>query len=238
MKKAPKHYAIVVAAGSGERYGGNTPKQYVVMGGKPLVDFVLETLQASPLVDEIYILAKDGTLDEMKRIVHDYRISKTKAILAGGSSRRESVMIALSYIKKLGVGKDDLVAICDGDRPNQTEKMLEEGFYHADKIGAAVVAVPASDSIIYSDYGDYVNEYLPRRLIYCAQTPQVFRFSLIYKAHEKAEGNPKFEGYTDDASLIYAMKKKVKIIEGSPDNFKINTRRDGISFSYAKEEMK
>lgn len=227
---------MLLAAGSGERFGGGTPKQYVSLDGLPLVAYALKTLEDCPLVEQILVIAKEGTLPQMQAIIDDCRIHKAKDIIPGGTSRRDSVLRGLRHLASLGAEEDDLLAICDGDRPNQTCAMLEEGFRAAEKEGAAVVALPVSDSILYSEDGEEVGRYLPRERIYAAQTPQVFRFALIKQAHERALGDRLLESCTDDASLVRASGGKVKIIAGSPDNIKINTRKDALCFRYGKEE--
>ena len=149
MKQRPSHLALVLGGGSGERFGSKVPKQYKVLAGKPLIAHCLQTLNASPEVDEIFVVAKAGTAEEMKRILIDYGITKARAVMDGGSTRKQSVRIALKYLADSKTPAESLLLIQDGDRPNLTEELIKENFELAEKKGAVVTAIPVSDSVFY-----------------------------------------------------------------------------------------
>ena len=191
----------------------------------------LKAFNDSPAIDEIYIVTKAGTVDEMKRVALQYGIAKTRAILEGGDSRQESVQTALEYLSSLYIEPRSIVAIHDGDRPNITLDIIEKNFEMAESKGASVTAIPATNSAFLSPSGKSVRSYLKRSDLYLAQTPQTFRFDWILRAHREY-GSP---SATDDASLVRKLGKPVHIVEGSVENYKINTKEDGHMFSLKKE---
>lgn len=233
-----KNIALVLAGGSGERFGSPTPKQFISMCGKPLICHCLLSLQESPLIDEIYIVAKGGTLEKTQQIAHEYQLTKVKAVITGGNTRKESCFKGLSYLRRIKVDPDDIILICDGDRPNLPLSLIRENVESAKTYGAAVTAITATDSIFYSEAGALVDHYVPRSMMFQAQTPQTFRFSIIYAAHKKAKANVKYDLYTDDASLVAALTKtKIAIVEGSKENIKVNTPQDEAIFAQIRRNI-
>ena len=210
--------AILLIGGSGTRFGGKTPKQLFPILGKPLFCYALETLNRSSSVDAIYLVVKEGTLSDVKESAQAYE--KIQGYILGGGSREDSVDNAISFLEKEGASGNALVLIQDGDRPNLTERMIEENFQKASVCGAAVTAMPCSDSVFCSEDGETVSRYLNRNEIYQAQTPQTFRFSLLKKALRSATGA------TDDASRALLFGAKPAIVRGESQNYKINTEED------------
>ncbi len=230
-KPVGKTVAVVLAGGSGERFGEKTPKQFIAMGGKPLMMHCLLALQSSSLIDEIYVVSAKGYLDKTRDLLQSYHIAKAKAVIEGGATRKESSYRALLYLRRLRIDPDSYVLICDADRPNLTEDLIQRNVEAAKQTGAAVTAKQATDSILYSRQGAIVSEYFPRRMVFQAQTPQTFRFDIIFSAHKKANRSKEYDLYTDDASLVKALTSaKVAIVEGSNQNLKINTKDDEATF--------
>lgn len=217
----PARIAILLLGGSSARYGGDTPKQLIPVNGKPLFLYALEALEKTEEVDSIFLVVKDGIEETVRKCVEGR--SKIKAILLGGKTREASVKKGLDCISSL-YEDDALVLIQDADRPHLSEKMIAENYAKAACSGAAVTAIPCSDSLFLSKDGSAVSAYLNRQEAYLAQTPQTFRLGLLKKAHEK-EG-----GFTDDASEVSALGCKVSIVEGDPSNYKINTKEDMLRF--------
>lgn len=222
-----KAYAVALFGGKGTRYGEKEPKQFLLFGGKPLFCYVMEAFEKSPFVEEVLpVLPKDDAARFQKEAL-PYHFSKAKGISYGGSSRQESVYLALKRLQKEGAKPEDLVLIQDGDRPNLSSRLIEECLEAAEKKGAAVTGIPAKDSLFLEKEGR-VSSYLPRAGVYLAQTPQAFRFGGILLAHEKA----KEEGVssTDDASLYHRYIGEVALILGEESNLKITTQEDGERF--------
>lgn len=218
----PARIAILLLGGSGTRFGGNTPKQLIHIAGKPLFEYPLSVLQNSPCVDEIYLVIRKGLSGEVNKTSSKY--GKVKGFIDGGESREESVKKALTALEKANVNPASLILIQDADRPNLTLDLIQANFQEAGKTGAAVTAIPCSDSLFHSEDDSSVNKYLSRKGIYLAQTPQTFIFSLLQKAHESSNEA------TDDGSKVLALGAEVAIVEGSPNNYKINYPSDMARF--------
>ena len=224
-----KHIALMLFGGNGSRFGGDLPKQFVKLDGFPLLVITLRKAASFSCIDEIYVVAKKGTVMQTKEMILSYQIPKVKAVIEGGESRALSSWKGLSYLKLLPLENKDIVAICDGDRPNLDEAIFMENFAAAEKSGACVTAISSTDSTFSSREGEQIDKYLPRKTIYAAQTPQTFAFGKIYEAYAKRK--TKLEQYTDDASLYLSINgNKVAIVEGSKENIKITTKEDASIF--------
>jgi len=197
--------------------------------------YVLSSLTISPSIDETIVVVPDGFESAAAKIIDHYRFAKVKAIIPGGESREESVFKALLHLEKAGLKDDDIVLIQDGDRPNLSEDLIKRNLEAASEFGAAVTAVPATDSVLMSERGEFAERYLPRKDIYLAQTPQTFKFGIILKAHRKAREEKNLV-FTDDASIAQFAGFPSRLVMGSPDNVKITTEKDAKRFAKEGKE--
>jgi 2-C-methyl-D-erythritol 4-phosphate cytidylyltransferase len=227
--KHTRNIAIVVAAGKGDRFGGELPKQFQPLGGKPMVVHSLQIFDKSELIDEIVLVVCEEYLAYASQIVvDDWGIRKIRKITAGGETRQESVLAGLSACPN-GI---ELVAVHDGARPFVAEDLFRQVMAKALETGAAILAVPAKESVKLAENG-IITKTLRREIVWVAQTPQVFRFEPILSAHRRAEG-ARYEA-TDDAELFEQYCGKVAIVHGSYNNIKITTKND---FIVAQEILK
>jgi 2-C-methyl-D-erythritol 4-phosphate cytidylyltransferase len=220
--KTSRNIAIVVAAGSGSRFGGEVPKQFLPLGGKPMIAYSLELFEKSDLIDEIVLVVHQDYLAYVSQaIVDEYKLHKIRKITAGGETRQESVLAGLTACPT-GI---DLVAIHDAARPFLASDLFGRVMSQAAKTGAAILAVQAKESIKVGEKG-IVSKTLKRDTVWVAQTPQVFRFTEILEAHQRAEAS-KFEA-TDDSEIFEQYGGKVAIVPGSYNNIKITTPSDMV----------
>ena len=215
--------AIVPAAGRGSRINHRLPKQYLPLGGTPIIARTLMALESFPAIDEILVVVRAEEKEYFHRgIVRKYNLSRVSRIIAGGERRQDSVYNGLE-----STGEDTaFVAIHDGVRPFITEDIFMETIAQATLHKAAVVAVPVSDTIKVAKRHGFTGSTLPRDKLWAVQTPQVFERGLILEAHRRAR-KENFMG-TDDASLVERMGCPVKVVEGAPENIKITTPGDLI----------
>lgn len=215
------HYALIVAGGSGSRMGSAVPKQFLDLGGKPVLVHTLEKFLAySPEIRLVLVLpeADFDRWNSIKRFLHSITPSLPHPVLVvpGGATRFQSVRNGLGVLSGEG-----LVAIHDAVRPLVSVEVIRRSFEAAAQFGSGVVTVPAKDSIRQvSENGSSVA--LDRATLRLVQTPQTFRVSLIKKAFEQAE-SPRF---TDDASVAEAAGFPIHLVEGSYENLKITTPDD------------
>ena len=178
----------------------------------------MEVFQRCAAIDDIVIAADPSILKQVEALVLKYELNKVSAIVPGGQERADSVLVALSALSD----DTDLVAIHDGARPLITEGIIAEAVKTAKRFGAAVVAVPAKDTMKVANKKGQVEKTLPREKLWHAQTPQVFEREILLKAYL----NPKRRQFTDDSSLVEAMGEKVQIVPGDYRNLKITTAED------------
>jgi 2-C-methyl-D-erythritol 4-phosphate cytidylyltransferase len=221
--KTTRNIAIVVAAGTGSRFGGELPKQFLPLGGKPMVVHSLELFERSDLIDEVILVVSEEYLAYASQaIVDQYRLHKIRKITGGGETRQESVFAGLSACPT-GI---DLVAIHDSARPFLEKDLFENVMAKAAETGAAILAVKARESVKFCETGS-IGKTLKRDSVWIAQTPQVFRFADILSAHKRAEAAQNRDA-TDDAELFEQYCGPVTLVPGSHNNIKITTPADFI----------
>ena len=218
-----KDTAIVVAGGRGSRMGGNLPKQYLELKGKPVISYCLEAFEKS-FIDEVILVTAEDFLDYCKtNIVEKYGYKKVKKIVAGGKERYHSVEKGLQEAKG-----SDYVYIHDAARPYVTQEMLERLAHAVRCYDAVAAAVPTKDTIKEADEDAMSVKTLDRSRLWNIQTPQVFSYQLIKRAFEELKKDSA-DGITDDTMVVekYAG-HRVKMVEGSYSNYKITTPEDMI----------
>lgn len=227
--------AIVLAAGSGKRMGGNIAKQFMSLGGMPVICHSLQVLERSAIIDEcIVVTCSEDIVFFRREILEKYGFSKVKTLVAGGRERCESVYNALRAMGEgNGTGPDrgGYIFIHDGARPFLTEKILEDTYNGARLHGACAAAMPVKDTIKIADESGFVVQTPDRRLLWAVQTPQVFAADIIRGAYERIFGESAADGslpaVTDDAMVVEkTLGVPVKLIPASYTNIKITTPED------------
>ncbi len=212
--------AIVLAGGSSTRMGAKIDKAFLPLGPKPVVAYPLRAFQDCPDIDSIVLVVRKEQLVAARGLVQMFGISKTNAIVAGGSSRQASVRAGLAALDP----DTTYVAVHDAARPNIHPELIEELLKAARRTGAAIAATPMVDTVKVTGTGGIIAETLDRSRIWAAQTPQVFRVSLLRSALEKADKD-KVE-VTDDAQAVELAGGEVKLVPNSVPNPKITVPED------------
>lgn len=210
--------AIIVAGGNGSRIGGETPKQFLEVGGKPIIIHCMEAFNQHDEIDSIIAVCQPEHMEFLHRHVKAYGIFKLQKVVEAGATRQESVLNGLRAVNN----KNKIVLIHDAARPLVSGKMISDNIAAVTLYGAAVTAVPAVDTMFISQDGISAGQPLTRNGLYSAQTPQSFRFDIIMAAHLAAND----ASVTDDCQLVLAAGHKVAIVQGSELNFKVTTRSD------------
>ena len=237
-----RRIAVVLAAGTGSRMKAGVAKQFLMLGGKPLIYYALHVMEESPVIDECILVTGEADMEKMRRdVVEKYGFRKVTAIIPGGSERCYSVANAMrwiSAISKEDAGSEkDVVLIHDGARPFVTERILETACQAAKIFGACVVAVPSKDTVKIADEEGFAAQTPERQKVWCVQTPQAFERNLITMAYGRFEeewgkGRSLRGGrvpVTDDASVVERYTDvKVKLAEGDYANLKVTTPEDLI----------
>ena len=213
--------AVIVAGGIGRRFGGDTPKQYRLLAGVPLIVRTLRAFDGCGAIDRIVLVVPAGDISGVATsLLPDAALVKPVQLAAGGASRQESVFNGLEHVP------DDvsLVAIHDAVRPLVTGACIAACIEGARRHGACIAALPAWDTLKRVEPGGSIRETIPRDLLWMAQTPQVFQLGLIRAAHAAAR-RAGWTG-TDDAELVERIGAPVHVVPGSRFNFKITTIDD------------
>jgi 2-C-methyl-D-erythritol 4-phosphate cytidylyltransferase len=229
LLRMKKTGAIIAAAGAGRRMKADRPKQFLAVEGIPILVLTLRKFDASPLIDHIVIASPHEAVDEVRHLAEQAGLSKPVTAIEGGERRQDSVAIAM---KHLAAGTD-LVAVHDGVRPFVSLEDIARVINEADRSGAAVLAVPVSDTIKEVER-DVVKSTLRRERLVQAQTPQVFHIDVLTRAFDEALR----DGYygTDESSLVERMGHDVILVHGSEWNIKITRPSDLALARFLLEE--
>ena len=220
MKKET-YGAVVLAAGKGKRMHSAVQKQFLMLGGKPVIFYSLEQFEQCPFINEIVLVTGEEEIDYCrKEIVEKFDFQKVKKIVAGGAER------FLSVYNGLKACTCDFVYIHDGARPFVDQAILERTREDVKRYGACVAGLPVKDTIKISDGDGYADVTPPRSRVWMVQTPQVFAYSCIKDAYDKLIADGRID-VTDDAMVLECMTgQKTKLTLGSYENIKITTPED------------
>jgi 2-C-methyl-D-erythritol 4-phosphate cytidylyltransferase len=222
---------IILAAGRGRRMGKTVPKMLLPVRGSPLIYWTLKNLDACRAFGSMVLVVPRPHRRSFERRLKTWRFKKLRAIVNGGRLRTDSTRNALRAIPR----NFNLVGIHDGARPFVRPRLVEKCFREAQKFGAAILAVPCTDTVKLAGASGkkkkgnlLVKKTLPRPLCWLAQTPQVFRRSIVEKMHlgEGSKGSGGRSAHTDDASIAESLGFNVRIVPGSYENIKVTTPDD------------
>jgi len=207
--------AVIAAAGNSRRMGG-VDKVFALLGGEPILARVVDAFQGCNPIDQIIVVLSEQNLERGQQLVAEQGWTKVIDVCAGGQRRQDSVAAGLRRLSNC-----DWIIIHDGARPLVTVDLINRGLEAAKETGAAVAAVPVTDTIKLAGDDRIVHQTPPRQNLWAVQTPQVFGIKIITEAYSRASGD-----VTDDASLVEQLGYGVKIYMGSYDNIKITTPDD------------
>jgi len=214
-----KASAIIVAAGSGVRLGADMPKAFVKIAGRTMLSYSLATIRQINSIGEVVITVPEGFENAARTEVAAAGLGIPVKITVGGIERQDSVRLAL----ELTGAESDLVIVHDAARPLATAAIFESCLAAAMRAGAAIAAIPVSDTLKRVDNGAIV-ETIARATLWQAQTPQAFRRDLLVAAHQRALDDKIIA--TDDADLAERTGTRVEVVEASTTNLKITTPSD------------
>ena len=207
--------AIIVAAGSGTRMAG-ADKLFTEVAGQPLLAHAIAPFQECASIDRIVLVMAPLNLKRGRDLVERYGFTKAIALVKGGERRQDSVRLGLEAL-----GGCDYVAVHDGARPLVTPELIARGLEAARETGAAAPALPIADTVKEAGPNGIVLRTLDRSRLWAVQTPQVFRYELLLRAHREITAD-----VTDDAAMVEALGEPVRLFEGSRANIKVTTVED------------
>lgn len=211
---------IVVAAGTGSRMGADIKKQYLPLGGAPILVQTLRTLASCPSVFRIIVVSSADDITYVQDLIREHGLAKIGAVVPGGRERQDSVRHGLDAL----LPDTKRVAVHDAARPLVTVTEVEAVLAAADEHGAATLGVPVKDTIKRVVRGR-VDQTLPRETLWAVHTPQAFHRSWLEEAHQRSVEQRNLLG-TDDASLVEWTGRDVVMVQGHYTNLKITTPDD------------
>ena len=222
-----KNVAVILAAGSGSRTGLATPKQFLPLGGKTVLEHSVQTFNDHPGIDEVVIVTATEFIERVRAIVKDNGWKKVSAVLAGGKERFDS---SLAAVRHFADNPDAVMLFHDAARPLVSERIISDAIKAMEMYDAVDVAIPAGDTRVQCNReGTHMESIQDRNLLWRMQTPQGFRQKTIQEAYRIALQDPQFTA-TDDCGTVlrYLPDVKVGIVRGSERNIKL-TYADDLS---------
>ena len=204
---------IITAGGSSTRFQGKNKLLYEI-NHKPVILYSADLFSSLDFVREIVISSNKSIIPQLKELFADYKKIK---ITEGGNTRQQSVFNGLK-----ACDNPDYVIIHDGARPFVTKEIVINCLEKAKKTNAAIAAVRSIDTVKVVDETGKITDTPLRNTFWNAQTPQIFKYDLIYSLHKKYQG----ENYTDDARLFEKEGLPVFVVESEYSNYKITTLND------------
>ena len=231
MNRDNKVFVVIFAGGVGSRMrGAQRPKQFLVLGGKPIIAHTVQRFQDHPWVSSIAVACVEPWITEMERVVSEFRLDKVVAIVPGGGTGQDSIYNGLRALGGLGEppAPGDIVLVHDGVRPLIDEGTITRCVESVESRGPTAVTAPATETVVVGSGGE-VERILDRSHCRLARAPQGFRYGELVKAHEtaRAEG---FHDAVDSVSLVARYGSRVFAVDGPEENIKITTPRDFFAF--------
>lgn len=222
--------AIILAAGSGTRFGGMLPKQFIEVDGKTVLQYTIEAFERHNGIDEITIVTRQDSITTVEKQTSRY--TKVRHIIAGGKERYDSTLAALN----LYTNDDDLLLFHDAVRPMVSQRILTDCIAALHTYAAVGTGVPTTDTIWQTTADGCIAAIPPRATLVNAQTPQGFRRSIIRRAYDLALSDPHFTA-TDDCGVVlrYLPDTPIHIVSGEPSNIKITYRDDLLRLQQTAE---
>lgn len=211
-------YVIIVAGGKGLRMGGDIPKQFLPIGGRPVLMRTIEAFrQALPDIRVVLVLP-ESQQDYWRELCRQHHFEEAYTLANGGETRFHSVRNGLAKITE---GEEALVGVHDGVRPFVSTETICRLYDEAERQGAVIPVTPCVETV-RQVLPDGSSRTVPRDEYRLVQTPQTFRLSILRRAYEQ----PFTPFFTDDASVVEALGEPVALVEGNRENIKITTPAD------------
>ena len=212
--------AIIAAAGTGSRMASDRPKQFLHLGGTPIIFHTLAPFEQCDSIQEVIVVLPAEDAAAFLTLAGKHGLRKLSRVVPGGTTRADSVKRGLMAIRPATA---EIVAVHDGVRPFVSVDEIESVVAAAQSDGAAILVAPVTDTIKQVS-GNSVVQTLDRGELRRALTPQCFRYELLRKAYDQADVND--PSLTDESALVEKLGVRVTTIEGSSRNIKITTPQD------------
>ncbi|MCF0120448.1 MAG: 2-C-methyl-D-erythritol 4-phosphate cytidylyltransferase [Oscillospiraceae bacterium] len=219
-----RNIAIILAAGSGTRLGSSTPKQFIEIAGRTLLEYSVDAFERNANVDEIAVVTKKDYLPLVEQIVRRNAYRKVGRVLLGGKERYDS---SLAAIRAFAEEPEANLMIHDCVRAGISQQIIDRCAQALRDYEAVEVGVVPTDTVVAIDSEGCISDIPVRAMMRNGQTPQCFRLSVISRAFDIAMQDPGFQA-TDDCGVVhkYLPEVRIKVVEGEQNNFKVTYPED------------
>ena len=215
---------LIIAGGVGARMNMTTPKQFVMVKGKPILVYTLEAFQRNESIDAIGVVCLSGWEDVVWKYVNKYNLSKVKWLTMGGDTGMQSLRNGMNMLRE-HCDPDDTIIIHDAVRPLISDDIINANIAGVKQYGTAVTCIPCTEALLKSDDAETSCEVVDRDMIQRTQTPQSLKLSKFIWAHEEAQ-KKNIVNTVATCTLLCELGETVHIVMGEGTNFKITTRED------------
>ena len=223
--------AVVFAGGVGRRMGGSTrPKQFLELGGRPIIDYTIAHFAEHPLVTRVVVVCLEAWIGYLEDALSRRRYGVPVDVIAGGSTGQESIYLGLRYLHDLHpCDEEAVVLVHDGVRPLIDEKTISACVESVLQRGCTATVSPAIETIVLGGKDDAVSQFIPRSQVELARAPQGFRLHELFGAHERARSEGKGD-FIDSVSMMSYYGSPIYTVEGPAENIKVTTPMDYYAF--------
>ena len=218
-----KVYGVILAGGVGTRMGNvEKPKQFMELGGKPIIVHTIEKFIMNTEFNGILVLTPKQWIKHTEDLIRKYASMDARVtVIEGGTTRNETIMNAIAYIEKQGdLDEDTIIVTHDSVRPFLTHRIIDENIRYAKEYGACDTVIPATDTIVESKNHQLISNIPDRSMMYQGQTPQSFKAKHLKDIYESLTNEEK-EILTDACKILVIKGEHVHLVEGEESNIKI-----------------
>lgn len=222
MKKT-NIFGVVLAGGIGSRMGNvEKPKQFMEVGGKPIIVHTIEKFAVNPQFERIIVLSPKQWIKYTQDVIRRYIMDSSRIdVIQGGATRNDTIMNAIDHIEaQYGMDEDTIIVTHDSVRPFVTHRILEDNIRYAKEMGACDTVIPATDTIVESTDNQCITNIPDRSKMYQGQTPQSFRAKKLRDVFQALTPEEK-EILTDACKILVLKGEKVHLVDGEVFNIKI-----------------
>ena len=221
--------AIILAGGTGSRLGGDIPKQYIEVDGKPIISYCLERFEHHQFVDSIVIVAAEEWQSFIEDWIRIVKISKFGGFAPSGSSRQHSILNGMIKAKENGAQKEDSIIIHDAARPNISHEIISQCFKQLNDFDGVMPVLPVNDTIYLSSNGKNISSLLNRDQLFAGQAPESFNFGKYFDIHS-GMSEKELAVIRGSSEVAYRYGLNIRMIPGDEHNYKITTAQDLSKF--------
>lgn len=224
-----KNYVILLAGGVGKRMNSEIPKQFLEVDGKPIIVYSIENFQRNDQIERIVVVCIKDWIDELKKLIEKYKLTKVEWIIEGGSTGHDSIRNGVFFLKDK-VDSEDFIIVHDAVRPILPQKAIDEVIRVAHEKGNASSSIACHPPIVYTDDRESGITDVDREHVMLTASPQAFNYALALKCYEQAENEGKHD-CTFTSSLLIHCGERVYFAKGTTCNIKITQKEDLALFS-------